>query len=72
MAFVPKLSEGSTFWSESIYFVSATGRKFFENAVCIGLAKKSIWVFHKMLQKNLNEVFGQHNNFLLYCLESIK
>ena len=61
MAFVSQLSEGSTFWSGNIYFVSGIDRKFFENALYIGLAKKFIWVFHKMLQKNLNEHFGQNN-----------
>ena len=27
----------------------------------IGLAKKLVWVFRTMLQKNLNELFGQPN-----------
>ena len=27
-----------------------------------GLAKKCIWIFHKMVWKNLNELFGQQNS----------
>ena len=34
--------------------------------VNIGLAKKFIWVFPKMLQKNLNELFGQPNIYMTW------
>ena len=38
---------------------------FFSPSPClppfIGLAKKFVWVFHKTLQKNPNELFGQPN-----------
>ena len=31
--------------------------------ISIGLAKRFVWVFHKMVQKNSNELFGQPNIF---------
>ena len=30
----------------------------------IGFAKKFVWIFQKMLQKNLNELFNQPNRYL--------
>ena len=37
----------------------------------IGLAKKFTWVFHKMLWKNPNELFGQPNIITWMDLENI-
>ena len=34
----------------------------FSIQLCLGLAKKSVWVFPEDVWKNLNELFGQANN----------
>ena len=33
----------------------------------IGLAKKFIWVFHTIVRRNPNELFGQPDTFTLSC-----
>ena len=50
-----------------IYFPVLHSRTllFIHSTYSIGLVKRIIWVFHRMLWKNPNELFGQHNSLYL-------